>query len=67
MRTVKPGTNNKYDIWLDEEVVGTIKKTEDKTGHKCWGVFFNELPPKFCGSFASAVAVAKYYDDCDLA
>ena len=67
MRTIaKPGTDSSYHIIEDGEVVGYIDRTTDKTGHKCWGVFFEFKKPMLTSSFVCAAAIAEYYQEGDF-
>jgi hypothetical protein len=67
MRTIaKPGTDSSYHIIEDGEVVGYIDRTTDKTGHKCWGVFFEFKKPMLTSSFVCATAIAESYQENDF-
>ncbi len=67
MRTIaKSDIDNSYNIIEDGNVVGYIDRTKDKTGHKCWGVFFESAKPMFTSSFFSATAIAEYYQEGDF-
>ena len=68
MRTVtKVKGKNEHSIRSEGLEVGKIMKTQDKTGHTCFGVFFQfKKEPMFFGSFATAKAVAENYNESDF-
>lgn len=67
IRKAKTSNASEYSILENGNRVGFIKKTTDKIGHSCFGVFFQfKKEPMFFGSLATARAVAENYRESDF-
>jgi hypothetical protein len=66
IRRAKTSNASEYSILENGNRVGFIKKTTDKAGHPCFGVFLGARSAMLFCTFATAKAVAERFQESDF-
>jgi hypothetical protein len=66
LRSIKKVSASEFSILEGDNIVGSIKKTADKSGHRCYGVFFDGKKQMLFSTLDTAKAVAERIQDSDF-